>query len=473
MFTQARDVGMQVVGHPFHVEMVRGTLSRSQFERFIVQDIIYLEGCIKSFEIAKLRFPEKENLFELLISDTEIELDKHKEYRTCIRSEDVSYDVNKSNKSFIEFLIEVAMHGELAEIIGALWPCYFLFLEMYHVYTQEMKLLTHEHPYYEHVKYYKELLVLPSVEAMKDEMDRLFINAGFDEKLRLKRAFFRFFYIGLEHERRFFDSVYENTTRIDNAPRVVNSIISIRERLLGMPRGSWVVWDLDDTIWIPDIALLNMANNEILKEYILSLEVEYPNIRELIWELYYHCEYNLIEEEVRGLFSDLKEREIHVLGATKRETGYAFMGGLRNSIARQDLTLRRLEKLGVLFSRIFPENEILLMHGNGTKPAIIKDGVAFCSGLDKGPIIKILLDIAKELGIPIPPEIAFLDDLHENTSEVEEAFRNDSKYNNILVRVIQYRGADSFSDINPSDYVAVRNLIRALDLGDIKKQYLE
>lgn len=458
LLDQAKDIGFRVVRHPFHVEMVQGTLCNKRFEKFIVQDTLYLEGCIKAFERARFRFIDQRELFDLLIAETKLELCKHKEYQTFFKIKNEFNVMNSVNEAYIKFLMHVAEQGELIEIIGALWPCYSIFLEMYHTYIKELEQLTNEHPYYEHVKYYKELLSLQSVEIMERETYKLLAKANSVEIMKLKKAFFRFFYNSLEYEKRFFDSVYEMGEKVINIPRIINSIISIKESLLEMPKGSWTLWDLDDTIWISNVTLLRDVNSHLLREFIAKMEPEKSNIRELVDESYFKCDYELVEDEFIALFEDLKARGIHVLGLTKRYTGYASFRGNRNDLLSEDMTLNQLNRLGISFSSILPENEILLAQGMGRSAAILKNGVIFCSGFDKGVVLKELMNKANELQISLPLQIAFFDNLLENVCEVEERFQKDSQ-EGISVFAVHYKGADKFSDVDQIDYEAFNSFL--------------
>ncbi len=452
LFSQAQDVGMQVIGHPFHAEMVKGTLCSQRFRRFIVQDIFYLEGCIKSFEIAQRRFSNQSDLFALLISDTEVELDVLKRFLCKLQiDKNCAETSNRACEKYISFLIEVAEKGGLVEIIGALWPCYSVFLEMYHAYTKDIDSLTSNHPYYELVKYYKELLVLPSVELMKEVTNSILIETQKEEKICLKQAFFRCFYLSLEHERQFFDAIYEVDKKVVNAPRTINSIISIRERLLAMPRGSWVFWDLDDTIWVSDLPLLRAVNNQLLEDYICTIESQYTNIRDLIWELYYCCDYRLVEDEVLTLFSDLKEKGIHLFALTKRETGYSMQNGVEGKLFRHDLTLMKLKKLGVSFSSIFSEGEIVLKKEENRNSSVLKAGAVFTSFFDKGPILRELLIKSREHGVLFPPEIAFFDNIDDNIHDVEAVFKVDDLHG-IPLLAVHYKAAYYLPDNEFIDY---------------------
>lgn len=461
LLAQAKDIGLQIIEHPFHNEIVSGTLCKERFEIYIKQDGQYIERCIEILKKAQARFPQQWNLFELLLIDTRVGLEQNKEFQIHFKIDTYHNQMNKACEEYIEFLTNVAEKGELMEIIGALWPCYSVFIDMYRIYTKEMNLSTREHPYYELMKSYKEMEDLKSVEGMKRLLDDVLVDAKVAEKGRLKKVFFRSFYNSLEYERRFYDAIYEVDKKISNVPKIINSITSIKEKLLAMPQGSWVLWDLDDTVWISDLPVLRMINNPLLENYIASLESDYPNIRAIVWELYYRCNYRLIEEEdIKELFSALKKKNIHVLGLTKRETGHPTINELKMELTRQDLTLRQLDKLDLLFSPIFPEGEILLEQA-GTNPAILKRGVAFTSGLDKGDILREVLQKAVELGIPLPTEIAFFDDLYENIRSVEAMFQKNSEYN-IPVSVVHYRGSDVLFDDEKIDYEALNCNIQAL-----------
>lgn len=459
LLNQAQDIGISVIKHPLQIEMIKGILSQKRFEIFIVQNILYLEGCIKSLEIACVRFPEQSDLFELLIIDTKDELNKYKELRTRFTIDKNFEQMNHDCAAYVSFLGGVAEKGELVEIIGAFWACSSVFLEMHHFYIREINLLSYEHPYYELVKYYQELH-LPSIQKMKKVMNDILIRTNKEERMQFKKLFFRYFYNSLEYERKFFDAVYESNRKIAKGIRIINSVLSIKERLLEMPPRSWVLWDLDNTIWISDLILLRLENNNLLEKYILDSQPQQPYIRQWLWELHYHCDYSLVEEDIIGLFSDLKKIEISVLGLTKRKTGYPTIGEFKGNLTREDLTLKQLNKLGVFFSSIFPE-EILLKEQVGINPAILKNGIAFTSGLHKGIILTELLDKAKELDIEIPPQIAFFDDLNSNICDVQESLETTEEYN-IPFIPIHYRGSDNHLTDDCMDYEELNRQIRDL-----------
>lgn len=253
-----------------------------------------------------------------------------------------------------------------------------------------------------------------------------------------------------------------------------NSIASIKERLLAMPKGSWVFLDLDDTVFVPTVPLLRTVNKPLLQEHLEALQPQYPNIRELIWAVYDDCDYTLIEDEIFDLISDLKEKDIHVLGLTKRRTGYATQWQQENQLLHEDLTSQQLRNLGVTFSTPFPEGEMLLQESLPRDPnspltmfsfqyqghAIFKDGIAFTSSFNKGVITQLLLQKAKELGMAIPPQIALIDDLLDNLEATRKALES-SEEDLIPFLSIHYSGASELFDNEHTDLMIIRHLIQS------------
>lgn len=253
---------------------------------------------------------------------------------------------------------------------------------------------------------------------------------------------------------------------------VTHSIVLVRERLLAMPKGSWIFLDLDDTVFLPIKSELRTVNKVRLTEHLESLKSEYPNIRELIWGLFDECENKLVEKEVIALIEELKENGIHVLGLTKRRTGFATSYQRERGLSHQDLTLMQLNGLGVGLSNIFPEGEVVLHEVRPRDPkvplgifsfefqgpAIFKDGVAFTSHMDKGIIAGILIEIAQELGIPLPPQVALLDDMSDNLDDMRRALDN-----KIPFLSVHYQGGAHLVDNEHVDFSNITYQIHSLN----------
>ncbi|MBS0655781.1 MAG: DUF2608 domain-containing protein [Verrucomicrobia bacterium] len=181
----------------------------------------------------------------------------------------------------------------------------------------------------------------------------------------------------------------------------ISSISMIRERLLSLPRGSWVFIDLDETLW---------RHTGISVRSIPCGNDQYRCVGSSI--------YKLVEEEMVTLISELKNKGIHVLSITSR-------GSVSSTRAE---TFEHLKTLGVEFSRILPESVVMLKEHGLDTDAIYEDGVVFVSDFSKGPIILELLKRAGEFRISIPPEIALIDDLEENINSAKEALEGCLEY---------------------------------------------
>ncbi len=174
----------------------------------------------------------------------------------------------------------------------------------------------------------------------------------------------------------------------------VSSITKISERLLVMPKGSFVFVDLDETLWFH-------SGISIRSE--LSQGGYYSCIGT--------CIYKLVEEQILTIISDLKKKDIYVLALTKR--------GSEAKVRIE--TLNNLKKLGVIFSKIFPE--FTKLKETAEDISIYEEGVVFASDFSKDAIMLEILIKAQELKIS-PPEIALIEDLEEIINDTQKALEN-------------------------------------------------
>lgn len=242
----------------------------------------------------------------------------------------------------------------------------------------------------------------------------------------------------------------------------INSIKDISKQLLALPKGSWVFLDLDDMLIVPTSPLLRTTNSTAYSKLLDELKTTYPNLKDLVWLLNDHCNNILVEPEFKDLIEKLKAKGIHVIGLTARRTNYPTQIQKDKNLSAQDLTLSQLKKLGIFFSSILstldgklidqgttpqidtPKDDLFTFLEKG--PAIFKNGVAFTSHQCKGKIFKILLEKAKEAGIPLPPAMALLDDKPKNLLDVDKNLLDVDKNLknsclNIPFHCIHYQGA--------------------------------
>lgn len=173
----------------------------------------------------------------------------------------------------------------------------------------------------------------------------------------------------------------------------ITDIIDIRDKLISLKAGSWVFFDIDNVIVSDDGAI--------------------------------------IQSEILTLIDDLKSSGIYIFGLTRRYAG----GGNRfiNFTSRIE-TLTELQLLRVEFSELFPypdyhlERSVLILMNDNLRPVIFDAGIAFTSDSDKGLALLKLLKRAIKFNIPLPPEIAFLDDLKYNIDNVQSALQTHPEY---------------------------------------------
>lgn len=183
-----------------------------------------------------------------------------------------------------------------------------------------------------------------------------------------------------------------------------NSIISLKNRLMAMPKGSWLFCDLDDTLWIQD-------------------EVRIENM------CHAYLAYSLIENEIVALFDELKNKGIYVLALTKRVGTHEMRIETQKDLLRQ----------GVTFSPLFNSSMTIKQHHKF--PAVYECGVVYVSDFKKGEVVIDLLNEAKASGFALPPEIGLIDDLMENLEDVGGELKENSGAT-IPFLQIHYTGAE-------------------------------
>jgi len=184
----------------------------------------------------------------------------------------------------------------------------------------------------------------------------------------------------------------------------------------GLDSQSLVLWDVDETLIIPSDQVLHPENHMIRKaliqHYMGNLSKE--KFEEFVSQILSRTPYCLINHVVPHLISSLQNQGIHVMAFTAMGTGnYGSISSL------EDWRIQQLRKLGIDFSRCFPQHSGLSWKETiSTKgfPAF-KDGILCSDHLEKGPVLHNFLHKIQWK----PAQVLFFDDLLDCLISVEQA----------------------------------------------------
>lgn len=190
----------------------------------------------------------------------------------------------------------------------------------------------------------------------------------------------------------------------------IDSFSQAAHVLQNADKNTLVVFDVDDTLIVPESKILWPRVQEANKEWIDKLfEEDEKNIASPELEKYYGAlkllkeKPVLIEPEIVEIIKSLQERGIKVVALTAIDTGaYSIIPSLA------ELRFKTLQTMGIDFSKTnVPDmvfNELPLgMDGN---PLVLHNGILFSSAISKGAVLGAFLDRMKWK----PAQVIFFDD---------------------------------------------------------------
>lgn len=125
-----------ILAHPFLTGLTDGSLSREQFQHYIVQDAIYLRDFARALSIAAARAPGNAALtmFASHAMDTMgAEGALHDTFFTdfgLTRVEVEQTPPTPTTLAYTSYLLRMAFVGDYAQVLGALLPCYWIYQEV-------------------------------------------------------------------------------------------------------------------------------------------------------------------------------------------------------------------------------------------------------------------------------------------------------------------------------------------------------
>jgi thiaminase/transcriptional activator TenA len=164
-----------ILAHPFLTGLTDGSLSREQFQHYIVQDAIYLRDFARALSIAAARAPGNAALamFASHAMDTmSAEGALHDTFFVefgLTRAEVEQTPPSPTTLAYTSYLLRMAFSGDYAQVLGTLLPCYWIYQEV------GLALLAQGSPdplYQQWIATYGGEEYGAIVEAVLDEMDR-------------------------------------------------------------------------------------------------------------------------------------------------------------------------------------------------------------------------------------------------------------------------------------------------------------
>ena len=139
--------------HPFVRGLAVGTLDREAFRRYVAQDAFFLRAFFRAYGLAAARcddFDHARRFHELMASVLD-ELKLHANYAKTLDINLGDVHPYRATSAYTEFLLRIAWHHSVAEIIAALVPCMRLYA---HIGNELTTSLRPEHPYEDWIKTY-------------------------------------------------------------------------------------------------------------------------------------------------------------------------------------------------------------------------------------------------------------------------------------------------------------------------------
>lgn len=202
------------------------------------------------------------------------------------------------------------------------------------------------------------------------------------------------------------------------------SLEIFEEALKGANESSLVLFDIDETLILPQDAILRPAAKELNQKLVdavfknpeLNPPGKYPKDY-LTSKLISRLDYELVDPKVLLLIESLKEKKIKTMAFTHMKTGpFGVIPSL------EEWRLNSLAEKNICFEDIFPNLKYLSfneMEKNGRWP-VYQQGVLFTGNLPKGPVL-----IAFLKRIQWKPQVVyFLDNDLSYLQSVEESLKN-------------------------------------------------
>lgn len=218
----------------------------------------------------------------------------------------------------------------------------------------------------------------------------------------------------------------------------VEQLSSIREILSDAGAGDLVVFDVDQTLIIPDDKLLRPCGDQFLQTCInkFQSQLSEERLHELTSKVLLQRTLGLVDAELPHFIKALRHRQCKVMALTAMVTGR-----LGTISSMEDWRFDELKQLDIDFSSAFPlYNHIVF--GDIMQPGslpIFKNGILCSARHSKGEVLSAFLQRVKWK----PQRVFFIDDHLHFVESVQEHMRQAG----IEFTGIHYRAAGTFDEV--------------------------
>lgn len=153
LWQQNADIMRRCLEHPFVQGLADGTLDRDVFRRYVAQDAFFLRAFLRAYALAAAKSDDwnQARMFHDLMGGVLDELKLHESYAAKLGIDLDTVKPYAATSAYTDFLLRVAWHNSLAQIIAAMVPCLRLYT---YLGTELSAFLRPEHAYEDWIRTY-------------------------------------------------------------------------------------------------------------------------------------------------------------------------------------------------------------------------------------------------------------------------------------------------------------------------------
>lgn len=136
LWKSIKDIFEDIINHPFIRGLVDGTLSLKIFKYFVVQDSLYLRDFSRALAITAAKSPRDDWLTSfadhakmIIVAERALHDSFFKDWKLS-EIEVYSTPTSPTNLAYTSYLISTAYSRPFHEVLGALLPCYWIYLQV-------------------------------------------------------------------------------------------------------------------------------------------------------------------------------------------------------------------------------------------------------------------------------------------------------------------------------------------------------